>query len=368
MTLADRLSSRGNAVTLLRLLAAGVVVFGHAWEVGGHGADPLQRLFGEPYRNGGVNLAGELGVNTFFALSGYLVTQSWLRSRSPGDFALKRFRRIFPAFWVCLAATGLALFPFVWARQHGTTLAAAFSGAPFPGYVARNFLLRIFQPQIGDLFATHPAAGVANGALWSLFPEFLCYVGVALAGLCAAFTSRRALLWAAAGAIFALHLAGPWLLAHASPAVAARGWIVWRFATQASFFAAGALWCVHAERMIVTVPRALLVGAISAGAFALGGYFVAAPLFLPPLALLAAATLPGAALERIGDFSYGTYLYHYPIQQALVAFGAALWSPWALFAASLALVLPVAALSWFVVEQPALRWRFSPATSPLATR
>lgn len=366
MTLADRLSSRGNAVTLLRLLAAGVVVFGHAWEVGGHGPDPLQRVFGEPYRNGGVNLAGELGVNTFFALSGYLVTQSWLRSRSLGDFALKRFRRIFPAFWVCLAVTGLVLFPVVWMRQHDTTLTAAYADAPAFGYVARNFLLKINQPHFGDLFATHPAAGVANGALWSLFPEFLCYVAVALGGACLAFTSRRALLWSAALAIFGLHLAGPTLLAHASPAAAARGWIVWRFATQASFFAAGALWCLHAERMIVTAPRALLVLALSIGAFALGGYFLAAPLFLPPLALLAAALLPGAALERVGDFSYGTYLYHYPIQQTLVAFGAALWSPWTLFAANLAFVLPVAALSWFAIERPALRWKIAgprPATA-----
>lgn len=364
MTLADRLSSRGNAVTLLRLLAAGVVVFGHAWEVGGHGPDPLHRTFGEPYRDGGVNLAGELGVNTFFALSGYLVTQSWLRSRSLGDFAQKRLRRILPAFWVCLALTGLVLFPWLWARQHDAACATAFSDAPVLGYVGRNFLLRINQAHFGDLFATHPAAGVANGALWSLFPEFLCYVGVAFAGACLAFTSRRALLWCAALAVFALHLAGPTLLAHASPGAAARGWIVWRFATQASFFAAGALWRVHAERMIVTLPRALLVGAISTGAFALGGYFVAAPLFVPPLALLAAATLPGAALERGGDFSYGTYLYHYPIQQTLVAFGATLWSPWTLFAASLLLALPIAALSWFVVEQPALRWKTAAVPRP----
>jgi len=364
MTLERHLSTRGNAVTLLRLLAAGIVVFGHAWEVGGHGPDPLQRLFGEPYRHGGVNLAGEIGVNTFFALSGYLVTQSWLRSRSAADFARKRFRRIFPAFWACLALTGLALFPWLWARQHGAGLAAAYADAPVLGYVARNFLLRISQPTIGDLFAAHPAAGVANGALWSLFPEFLCYVGVALGGALLAFTSRRALLWGAALAVFALHLAGPGLLAQAAPDTAARGWIVWRFATQASFFAAGALWCVHAERMIVTVPRALLVGALSAGAFALGGYFVAAPLFVPPLALLAAAILPGAALERVGDFSYGIYLYHYPVQQALVALGAASGSPWALCALSLALVLPVAAASWFCIERPALRWGRAPSTAP----
>jgi peptidoglycan/LPS O-acetylase OafA/YrhL len=155
------------------------------------------------------------------------------------------------------------------------------------------------------------------------------------------------------------------LLTHLPPHVAASSWIVWRFLTQGTFFAAGALWCVYAERMVVTPRRAVLVAALAVIAFAAGGYLVAAPLFLPPLALIAAALLPGEGMERIGDFSYGTYLYHYPIQQTLVAFGATLWNPWVVFGTSFALVLPVAALSWFIVERPALRWNRAAILRPV---
>lgn len=357
MTLAEKLSTRGNAVTLLRLAAAGFVVVGHAWEIGGFGPDPLHRLLGEPYRNGGVNLMGEIGVNTFFALSGYLVTQSWLRSRSPADFAAKRFRRIFPAFWACLLLTGLLLFPWLWARAHGRPFADALGEAPFLGYVWRNALLRIRQPGIGDLFATHPASGVANGALWSLFPEVLCYLGVALGGLVLAFTRRTGLLWLAAVGLFIAHLAGPWLLPRLDPASAAAAWYAWRVTTQATFFVAGAVWCVHGARFAATPARAglAILGCLIAAA--LGGYLVAGPLLLPAGALLGAAVLPGERLERIGDFSYGTYLYHAPIQQALYAFGAASWGVAAFLGLTCLLVAPVAALSWFLIERPALRWR-----------
>jgi len=356
VTLAEKLSSRGNAVTLLRLGAAALVVFGHAWDLSGHGPDPLHRLLGEPYRSGGVNLAGELGVNTFFALSGYLVTQSWLRARSAGDFATKRFRRIMPGYWVCLLLTGLLLFPWLWARQHATGLAAAWSESPALDYVWKNFLLRIRAASFGDLFAAQPAAGVANGALWSLFPEALCYVGVALGGALLAYTRRMPLLWLAAAGLFVAHVAGPWLLPRLEPQLAAKLWYPWRLVTQATFFAAGMLWCVRGGGWRPRAGHVLGAAALLAPACALGGYLVAGPVLLPFVALSAAALLPGESLERLGDISYGTYLYHYPIQQALVAYGIALASPWLFLAASLALTVPVAAASWFLIEKPALRW------------
>jgi peptidoglycan/LPS O-acetylase OafA/YrhL len=361
MTVADKLAARDNGVTLLRLGLALLVVYGHAWEVGGHGADPLQRATGVT--------CGEIGVNAFFALSGYLVTQSWRRARSNGDYLWRRMLRILPGFWACLLVTGLGLFPWLWAREHGTSWPGAFSRAPFVGYITHNAFLRIRQPTIGDLFSAQPSAGVVNGALWSLFPEFLCYLGVGLAGILGGFgPGRSGFLWLGAAVLFALHLGGPLALGHLSGRAFGAGWYLWRLATQATFFAAGALASLHASRLRVNWVR-LLVGVLLLG-LALGwrAYAAAGPLLLPFSLLQLAALAPGAWLDRCGDYSYGLYVYHFPLQQTLVFLGWAAASPTAFFGLTLALALPVAMLSWHTVEKPALRLKGAFGPSPVRLR
>lgn len=348
MTLAERLGSRDNGVTPLRLAFAALVVFGHAYEIGGYGDDPLRRFSGVT--------CGEVGVNAFFALSGYLVTQSWLRSPRPVTYLRRRALRIFPGFWLCLLATGFGLFPWLWARAHHQSWLEALRSAPFASYVGRNALLRIRQPSIGNLFAGQPADGVANGSLWSLLPEFACYLAVAVAGVAGLLRpGRRAVLWLAAAAAFAAHVAGPAILAHLPGPIAGRAWYLWRVDTQACFFAIGALGCVYSGRIGVGAGRALAGAAILVAAAAAGAYAWAAPLALPWVVFQLAALLPGAWLERVGDYSYGVYVYHYPIAQALVFRRAPTGSGPGLFALTLALSLVAAAASWHAVEKPALR-------------
>jgi peptidoglycan/LPS O-acetylase OafA/YrhL len=346
--LADRLSTRDNGVTLLRLAFALLVVFGHAWEIRGQGPDPLQRATGVT--------CGEVGVNAFFALSGFLVTQSWLRSRSAADYFLRRALRIFPGFWLCLLATGLGLFPWLWARQHGVRWRDAFSQAPFLGYVARNALLRIRQATIGDLFANQPAVGVVNGALWSLFPEFLCYIGVAAAGLLGFFAGRRAFLpWLGTAALFVVSAGGPHVLARLSGHAHDSAWYLWRLGTQATYFAVGALFCLHAGRMRTGAARLLAGLLLLALAMRLGAYGWIGPLLLPFSLLQAASVTPGAWLDRIGDYSYGVYVYHFPLQQTLIFLGFGAAGIAAFLGLTLAFLLPVAAASWHWVEKPSLR-------------
>ncbi len=348
MTVGEKLASRENAVTLLRLGFALLVVFGHSWELGGFGPDPLQRATGVTF--------GEVGLNSFFALSGYLVTQSWLRSHSGWDYLWRRVLRIFPGFWVCLLVTGLALFPFLWAQSHGTTWRGAFSRADFFSYVWRNALLRIRQGSIGDLFATQPASGVLNGSLWSLFPEFLCYLGVAFAGLCGGFATQRIrYVWLAALGLFALHALGPELLSFLSGRSHDRAWYFWRLATQGTFFSFGALCLVNARFLRVSYAILLAELVILAAAMRFGFYGFLGPLLLPLTLLQAAALFRCAWLDRIGDYSYGVYIYHYPLQQTLLFLGWGLAGAASFFELTVAAVLPVAILSWHVVEKPSLR-------------
>src|SRR5262249_17278393 len=87
-----------------------------------------------------------------------------------------------------------------------------------------------------------------------------------------------------------------------------------------------------------------------------------------PYVVIWIATLPVGWMNRFGrggGFSYGMYLYAFPVQQALVAVGGAAWPYPAYVAASFLLSLACAVASWHGIEHPALRLkprRSAPAT------
>src|SRR5215471_20356392 len=89
-----------NAFDALRLLAALLVIFGHAF-----------RLTGEA----GLTFAGAgvatTGVKIFFVISGYLVAQSWLRDPDPRRFLQRRVLRIVPGLAAVVLITTFVLGP-----------------------------------------------------------------------------------------------------------------------------------------------------------------------------------------------------------------------------------------------------------------
>lgn len=349
MTLAAAFDVRRNAIAFLRHAFAIIVIVGHAWEVGGFGPDPLEH-------HAGVTL-GQLGVHAFFVIGGFLVAGSFLNSGSWRTFFVNRALRILPGFWVCLVVTAAALCPLALRLGRPALVGTVEGPVPFFDYVAANFLLRIRQQSIGALFSHHPAAGVVNGSLWSIFPEALCYALLAVVGLLGVLRSPRRPWLVAAFVTAALAFSAHDHLLHAladSP-LRPKVWYLLQLAGLGACFTGGALcWVYRSELRFSRRVRWLALAAASA-AIALGAYRWFGPLVLP-LAVIALATLiPWTTFDRFGDFSYGLYLYHYPIQQLLYGTQTAASGPLLFFAASLIATLPLAAASWFFVERPALR-------------
>ena len=89
--LADRTAGRDNNVLAIRFAAAAIVILFHCYALTDRWTDePLYAAFAP------MNL-GVLGVQVFFVLSGFLVTQSWLARPSPVPYAAARVLRIYPA-------------------------------------------------------------------------------------------------------------------------------------------------------------------------------------------------------------------------------------------------------------------------------
>ena len=335
MRLSELARGRDNNFQLIRLLAAAAVILFHCYALTDHWTDePLWRLAPE------LNF-GSLGVKIFFVVSGFLVTGSWESRQRLVPFAAARALRIYPGL---LCAT---LFTILVAGACGTLPFAAFLADPLTlDYAWRTGAGWELRHQLPGAFKANPYPDAVNGSMWTLPIELRLYVGLAVAGL-AGLLARRAAWLAAVAAATAVVVAQPaWFPLAPNDQVTRE---------LALLFALGSLaWCWR-ERIVVSIPAA--VAAIAFVAWNPAG-LGRGPLLQPLLAyvVLVAAYHPRLqwpAFNRTGDYSYGLYVYSFPIQQALVQLVPGV-APVGLFGLALPATLVVAALSWHVVEKPAL--------------
>jgi peptidoglycan/LPS O-acetylase OafA/YrhL len=334
-TLLARFDPRRNSLNALRLVLASSVIVSHSWVLSGQ----FDRALGF-----GNQLLGDIAVDGFFAVSGFLILGSRLSSRSLADFFWRRFLRIWPAFAVVLLFVAVVVAPFtVYVLGNGVY-------EPFSAftYVVKNLGLVIFQLGIDTTPFGIPEAGNWNAPLWTLSFEFACYIGVAL--LVTVFP-RRLLgpaLWVVLAGAIGVNILTVFVgLDLLDPIVV--------LARLGAFFASGSLLYAYRDRIPMSAPVGIAAGVVTAGLI-VGQVFdvVGAPFFAVFLLWLG-IVLP---LQRVGarnDISYGMYIYAYPLQLVLaVVIGEALVAP--LFAVvSIALTVPFAAASWFLVEKPAMR-------------
>lgn len=340
------LSLRENNYDLLRLLLAASVVYSHSYGVGGFGSEPLAVWSKE-----GIIL-GHLGVLGFFGLSGFLVSASFDRSGSAFSYLLKRVRRIFPGFWVCLLMTGFVIAPLIWmSAGHGLSSFPWTGEESATSYFLRNFFLPVKQHSVGLVLTDAAWPASINGSLWSLFPEFLCYLAVLALGLGGALSSSR---WLAAsvtatvlGYFFLVSIQGKAAFPNIPATFAYTKWAPYL----AAFFVGicAKLWKDELKFSGKTVGILLL---ITVFLLKLGGFKMASPVLVTAL-VLCAGCLFTCRLKT--DLSYGVYIYSFPCQHLLFSMGVAKAGFTVYFAASLLASAGCAWLSWTFVEKPALR-------------
>ena len=346
--LADQVAGRGNNVLALRYAAAASVILFHCYALTGRWLDePLYATFPP------MNLA-VLGVEVFFVLSGFLVTQSWLANPSVKSFAMARVLRIYPAL---VAAT---LFTIVVAGASSTLGWVEYLTSPVTlRYLVRTASAFDVRDALPGVFATNPFPHAANGSLWTLPVELRLYVALGLAGVAGLLARPHA--WLAVG------------LAIAAAAIAWPPWVPLEPNTHdtrlaALLFLLGSLACAWRRHVPLSLPGAALALALPLAdvhGFARDGPLFALLLAYVVLVVAYHPSLRLSGLARLPDYSSGLYVYAFPIQQTIVWLAPGVAPP-ALFAATLALTLVVAALSWHALEAPALRLksRFRPRPAP----
>ena len=340
--LADILAPDANNFGLLRLLAALAVVVSHSIHLAGapESAEPLAAATGFSL--------GEHAVHMFFTISGVLIAASLLRSTSLLSYFRARALRLLPGLTVCVLLTVLVLGPLL---STVPALAYFHDGAVWR-YLAVTLGLITANAPLPGLFTHNPVPDVVNLPLWTLKYEALCYFGLALLGVTGLIRSLRVTT------MVLVPLLAAWIAVAAFPEQLHVGSTLLSFLRLAFSFGLGTLAFVWRDRLPLHWYG---VAATLFGMAALLGTPLQAPAtqIFVAYATLWAASLPLGvlgALPRKDDLSYGIYIYDWLIAQSLLVIWPGLSQP-VLLAATLALLLPVAALSWFLIEKPALGWK-----------
>lgn len=346
-------AARHNNFDFLRFLFASLVIVTHAYALLGQiEHDPFNLLTGRAF--------SEIAVCGFFVISGFLIHQSLERSSSLASFLRKRFVRVVPGLAAVLLLCVLVLGPWL------TTLplAAYFSNKDTWSYLLSNLFLLPTHKDLPGVF-THNVETAVNGSLWTLRYEVLFYLL-----LCFFFKTPQTVKKKLFPLLFVLFTASHLLLkfdyVQAPAALASH---LFFFTSLGAYFSAGMSLSLFTDRLL-NDKRLLFV--VSTAVFTLSSLVLQRELFVFsmlsfPVMIITFGYLYVPALHfsrYTGDISYGTYIYAFPLQQALIVL-VPTFTPLPFMLPSLLLSWLLGLLSWHLVEKRFLAPRRTTGTAPL---
>lgn len=361
--------SRNDCFGMLRLTLAIFVLIDHSWTLG-FGEEGLGWLGIET--GGQLNRLPTLG---FLIISGYFISRS-AGMLSVGRFLWHRGLRILPGLWVCLLVTAIVFAPIAAAREDISLSGQWFAADGPVTYVWVNAFASMNQFGISGLlenvpYSAGPGTGVFDGSLWSLKYEMLAYLAAVL--LCGGliFQQYRKAIALLAGVVF-LTLAvwityntvrfgsWPYTIPGATPNLPLIGPInVNQAVSLGSAFLLGMCMNVFGHRIPIRWQWAVLAGVtLAVSVFTAAFPVVGVPAWAYLLMYLAVKVRPPLRDQwRQHDYSYGVFLYAFPVQQMLALWGFTWGGVWGYSLVAAVVTLIIAAGSWHLVEQPMTRFR-----------
>lgn len=323
----------------MRLLFASSVIVSHSYPL-----TQTPEIFSE-ITNGQLSLGG-LAVDIFFIMSGYLILTSLKFSKTPQNYLWKRVLRLFPALAFVLLLT-LIWTPILYSGSN------ILEEKTFWTYLPNNLSLYNLQYNINHVMETNPYPGAINGSLWSLCYEFTMYMFILLL-----FPLRKKkilpfIVVAAFIVSFYCMFFRPNFLSNFYYALQLVPKQLYKLST---FFIAGSVLTFFDLKKINTpITKAtlamLLILSIVFNVYQYASYFI-----LPVLTILVGlsySSILNYIPHKIGDISYGMYIYGFPVQQSFMHFFD--FSPHLLTICSLPVAAVFSYISWNLIEKRAMK-------------
>lgn len=345
VTIDAALNRKNNAFDIVRLIAASLVIASHSYPLLGRDDEIFARLF--KYDTG-----GGFAVAAFFVISGFLISRSAVENDGT-SFLLARFLRLAPALAFVALCQYLIIGPLFTNLPIGSFLITE------KWHILKTVSLYKNSYTLAGVFTENPHIAV-NGSLWTLNYEWAFYliiflsIGIkiisekTISGFFIIFLSA----FTAISLIFGLHFGNPGgFLFTQSP--------LYSGLKSFAFFLIGSLFYFHRQTIILNWPLAIastIILVISVGShFGTFAYHLAFPYLVIFLSLYFQPRFD--LKKKIGDLSYGVYLFGFPVQQACVALLTPHLSPTRLTVLALTVSLLCAWISWHLIERPALGLR-----------
>jgi peptidoglycan/LPS O-acetylase OafA/YrhL len=334
ISIGEAVAGKRNNFHLIRLLAALLVIYGHCYPISGNpGHDLIQQTLQ-------IRFAGSFATDTFFLISGFLITASVEKS-TLYHYLWARFLRIFPALLVCVALMVFVLGPLV-------TVDPGYWNDPRVWSFWRNSsLLTAGAGGFAGVLEGAPRP-VVNGSLWTLNVEVRLYLLMFVLACLRLLKGKRLDWWIlAAIAIGYFYVPKFWPFGyltssdrwHIPIALFLIGSFIWRnrYSVPLSFPLLGLFLFVGA--LFHDTPK------FEIAYFACLTYVVFFVAYVPVLPVI-----------KYRDLSYGVYLYGWPVQQLVEHFrpdSTAMFNMvW-----SMLIALALAFVSWELLEKHALKFK-----------
>lgn len=335
---------KNNAFDFVRLLFALFVVYAHSRYL--YGAPDILHWEDSHFSN---LHAGSIGVWGFFAISGFLVTNSFLKSNSLTEFLTKRFKRIFPGFWCSLLVCALMFAPLWYFLKIGTlTNFIDINGIHIWKFLVTNLDAAIQTQSIGSL-----VSDTINGPYWTIRHEINCYIilAISLSITGSNYKLQRYILLGLTILLTGIRLLFTYNASFSS------AYPLWfgdeRFLLFLVIFMWGATLGIYQDLLKPNWTSSLLSLGLLVVATQANFLPIVFPVCFSYLVICLCFILPFRNIgKKFGDYSFGIYLYHWPVRLTLQMLGfQEKLGLWPFIMLNTACTLPLAYLSWHYIEK-----------------
>lgn len=299
--LVDTVGTKSENLHLMRFIAAIMVIISHAYPIS-TGED-----VGEWFKvltNNQLTMGG-FAVSVFFLCGGYLIAMSVEKNKTAKKYFSARVSRLIPSlFFVVLCTIIIGGFLSSWGAL------GYFLSADTWKYLLNVVFIRVHE--LPGVFVNNPYGLVVNGSLWTLSVEFICYILCFIAYKLSFLRKDRypitiPIVLIGTGVVWWLGLRIPLMHELIRPVL---------------LFYIGMGYWVYREHISLNVRNFVIAVIACVILFVFGQGQLAMLLCFPYIMMYIWFGMKQCSpkLGKLGNYSYGIYLWGFPVQQTIMHF------------------------------------------------